>query len=86
LQHFITCHIDPRKPKFGFWLNVDEVRVPCMGKTPPAPVLPKTAFPRYVIMVRPRDDSASNPGIFISNLLFVFTFNDYGQLPKGSAA
>ncbi len=42
------------------------------GITPPLPPdgnLPKTTFAWYMSMVRPSDDSAVNPGIFISQLL-----------------
>jgi hypothetical protein len=53
--------------------------------SPPLPNLPKTAFPRCMPVVGPSDDSASNPGMFISNLLIVFTFNGYGKAPESAA-
>jgi hypothetical protein len=65
---------------------IDEARKSCMGKTSAVLDLPKTAFPRYMPMVGPSDDSASNPGMFISNLLIVFRFNSYGKSPECNEA
>lgn len=59
------------------------------GRTRPLPSegkLPETTFPRYTPMVGPSDDSASNPGMFISNLLIVFRFNGHGKSPECSEA
>jgi hypothetical protein len=55
-----------------------------MGITSTVPNLPKTAFPRYMPMVGPSDDSASNPGMFISHLLIVFKFDRHGKSPSCS--
>ena len=78
--------IDPKESKSRFRLRADEAKNSCAGEISPEPNLPKTAFPRYVPLVRPSDDSASNPGMFISNLLIVFRFNGYGKSPECSEA
>ena len=74
LQHFLVIVIlrtvDPNKGKSRFRLRADEARNSCAGEISPATNLPKTAFPRYMPMVGPSDDSASNLGIFILHLLF----------------
>src|SRR4051812_14143732 len=41
-----------------------------------APNPPKTAFPRYMPLDGPRDDSALNPGIFMSSLLTILNRRD----------
>lgn len=53
-----------------------------MGKISPVPDPPKTTWLRYIPFVEPSDDSASNPGMFISNLLIVFRFNGYDKPPE----
>jgi hypothetical protein len=83
-QHLITGQIDRRELETGFRPSVDEARIPCTGKIPPTRSLPKPAFPRYMPMVGPSDDSAANPGIFILRILSVFESN--GHHNEGAVA